>query len=57
MGSKNQKGQVLVEVTIVGFVLMVVFFGAMSQLEGIKTKHYRTQFSEEKSREKNRLKK
>ena len=57
MDSKNQKGQVLVEVTIVGFLLVLVFFGALSQLDGIKTKHYRSQFSEEKSHEKNRSKK
>ena len=51
MGTQNQKGQILVEVLLVSFCLILVFMAGLSQLSEFKKNHYRAQFSKEKSRE------
>lgn len=51
MDSQNQKGQILVEVLLVSFVLVLVFFAGLSQLSNFKKNHYRSQFSKEKVHE------
>ena len=47
--TQNQKGQILVEVLLVSFCLILVFMAGLSQLEEFKKNHYRAQFSKEKS--------
>ncbi|MNL05550.1 hypothetical protein D3C87_1261560 [compost metagenome] len=51
MDTQNQKGQILVEVLLVSFCLILVFMAGLSQLSEFKKNHYRSQFSKEKSRE------
>lgn len=51
MDHKDKKGQILVEVLIVGLCLVLVFTAALSQLSEFKKNHYRSQFSKENSRE------
>jgi hypothetical protein len=50
VGTQNQKGQILVEVLLVSFCLILVFMAGLSQLAEFKENHYRSQFSKEKSR-------
>jgi hypothetical protein len=49
--TKNKKGQILVEVLLVSFCLVLVFMAGLSQLSEFKENHYRSQFSKEKFRE------
>jgi hypothetical protein len=49
--TKNKKGQILVEVLLVSFCLVLVFMAGLSQLSEFKENHYRSQFSKEKLRE------
>jgi hypothetical protein len=51
MDPQNQKGQILVEVVLVSFCLILVFMAGVSQLTEFKKNHYRSQFSKEKFRE------
>jgi len=51
VGPQNQKGQILVEVLLVSFCLILVFMAGLSQLAEFKKNHFRAQFSKEKYRE------
>ncbi|MBO9667131.1 MAG: hypothetical protein J7501_09995 [Bdellovibrio sp.] len=45
MDSKNQKGQILIEIAIIMAFIVLVIFGALVQLTKIKDRHQQYQFS------------
>jgi len=51
MDTQNEKGQVLIETSLILLLATLIFFAAFSQLNQIKNKNYRYQFSEEKTHE------
>lgn len=53
MGATNDKGQILIEVSLVLFLIVLVFFAAMSHLTQIKPRQQKYQFTQEKSHGKN----
>ncbi|GEM_PF-5067295 len=45
MGSKNSKGQILIEVSLVMLLVLTIFFGAIAHLAESKNTHQKYQFS------------
>lgn len=45
MGSKNNKGQILIEVSLVMLLVLTIFFGAISHLTENRNTHQKYQFS------------
>lgn len=50
MGTKNNKGQILIEVSLVMLLILIVFFGALSHLTEVKNVHQKYHFSKGASR-------
>lgn len=49
MDSKNHQGQILVEVAVVMFLIVLVGFAAVSQLSNLKHANKKYQLTEDKS--------
>lgn len=45
MGGKNNKGQILIEVSLVMLLILTIFFGAITHLNENKSIHQKYQFS------------
>ncbi len=53
MVATTEKGQILIEVSLVMLLIILIFFAALSQLGQLKPQQQKYQFTQEKSRGKN----
>lgn len=53
MVSANEKGQILIEVSLVLLLVVLIFFAALSHLSQSKARHQKYQFTQEKAHGKN----